>query len=523
MITELYSRLKELKVAIQVVGDRLDLQAPKGVLDHELLNEIKYHKEDLIALISSYKQRKQAHYAVPKAASQDSYVLSPSQRRLWILSQLATGNTAYNMPGACTLEGKLDITALTFAFRSMIERHEILRTVFRQSEQGEPRQIILPAESAAAAFQVTCEDLRQVSEQQNRLQKLVQQDMQHAFDLSTGSLLHTALYQIQDDRWVLTYVMHHICSDGWSMGIFIRELLQLYNAYIHGEQVPLQPLPIQYKDYAAWQQQQLSGESLQLHRSYWLKQFEGNVPVLELPLDNNRPPVKSFRGYSVSRWIDNHTIQQLKACCHQQDATLFMGLLATVTILLQRYTGQHDIVTGTVIAGRQHADLEDQIGCYLNTLALRLKPEQERSFNELLQQARQVTLGAYEHQVYPFDQLVEELQLQHDINRNPVFDVSIVLQNADADHSQQLQKLEELKISPYAEQRHTTSKFDLSFEFTEVAGGLQANFVYNTDIYTEQTISRMADHLQRLMEALIVQPLTPLKQLNYLSEEEQHQ
>jgi Condensation domain. len=187
MITELYSRLKELKVAIQVVGDRLDLQAPKGVLDHELLNEIKYHKEDLIALISSYKQRKQAHYAVPKAASQDSYVLSPSQRRLWILSQLATGNTAYNMPGACTLEGKLDITALTFAFRSMIERHEILRTVFRQSEQGEPRQIILPAESAAAAFQVTCEDLRQASEQQNRLQKLVQQDMQHAFDLSTGS------------------------------------------------------------------------------------------------------------------------------------------------------------------------------------------------------------------------------------------------------------------------------------------------------------------------------------------------
>src|SRR5690606_4676853 len=203
------------------------------------------------------------------------------------------------------------------------------------------------------------------------LQQLIRQDFQRPFDLGTGPLLHATLYQLAENRWVFTYVMHHICSDGWSMGIFIRELLLLYNAYVKKQAPALPPLPVQYKDYACWQQQQLSGEKLQMHSSYWHTQLEGPLPVLELPLDRSRPPVKTYNGGTIYKHIPSQLSEKLKTRCREQDATLFMGLLAAVSALLHRYSGQEDIIIGSPIAGRQHADLENQIGFYLNTLALR--------------------------------------------------------------------------------------------------------------------------------------------------------
>ncbi|WP_298739283.1 amino acid adenylation domain-containing protein, partial [uncultured Chitinophaga sp.] len=457
------------------------------------------------------KAQKLAFVAITAVDAQADYPLSSAQRRLWVLSQLQESSVAYNMPGAYTLEGKLDFDALQQAFRSLVERHESLRTIFRQNKQGEPRQLILPA-GTAADFYITYKDVSQETEE--ALQQFIRADFQRPFDLSRGPLLRATVYQVADKRWVFTYVMHHICSDGWSMGVFIQELIQLYKAYVQGEAAPLQPLAIQYKDYASWQQQQLSGEHLQLHRSYWLKQFEAPLPVLDMPLDKNRPAIKTYNGSNINWRMDAHIASGLKALCRSEGTTLFSGLLASVGMLLHRYSRQNDIIIGSPIAGRQHADLEKQIGCYLNTLALRLKLNENSSFRDLLEHTSQVTLGAYEHQVYPFDQLVNELELAKDMSRNALFDVMIVLQNNEFSFASAVEAPETLKISRYTGINSEASKFDLLFEFFETGETILVVLRYNTDLYTEVTISRMADHLQRLMEALIAQPLTPLKQLN---------
>jgi len=327
------------------------------------------------------------------------------------------------MPGVYIFEGELDTAALSAAFKNLIQRHESLRTVFHQNEEGTPRQIILPADIAATAFQVACKDLQQ--EPEETVHRYIQQDLQQVFDLTKGPLIRAALYQVAASRWIFTYVMHHICSDGWSMEILIRELLQSYSTCRKGEQAPLLPLGIQYKDYACWQQQQLEGDTLNLHKKYWLHQLQGQLPVIELPLDNSRPAVKNYRGSNISKPVSGHLTDGLRGLCRQQDATLFMGLLASVTALLHQYSRQQDIIVGSPVAGRQHADLSDQIGCYLNTLALRLRFDEQSSFTDLLLQAKQITLEAYEHEVYPFDQLIEDLQLHRDMSRSPLFDVLI--------------------------------------------------------------------------------------------------
>src|SRR5690606_11850040 len=227
----------------------------------------------------------------------------------------------------------------------------------------------------------------------------------------------------------------------------IREMLLLYSAYSKSEQPSLAPLNIQYKDYACWQQEQLNGGTLALHKKYWLHQLQGQLPVLELPMDKSRPAVKTYNGNSIYKGLDSRLSDGLKTLCREQDATLFMGLLATVTTLLHHYSGQQDIIIGSPIAGRQHADLDDQIGFYLNTLALRLRLDEQSTFADLLQHAKQVTLDGYEHQAYPFDQLIEDLQLQRDMSRSPLFDVLIDYHDnkARAQHAEQV--LDEINLS----------------------------------------------------------------------------
>src|SRR5690606_12069205 len=243
--------------------------------------------------------------------------------------------------------------------------------------------------------------------------------------------------------------------------------------------------------------------------------------VLDMPYDKNRPAVKTYNGSSISRRLDVQVAAGLKALCRGGDTTLFSGLLAAVSTLLYRYSGQGDIIIGSPIAGRQHADLEKQIGCYLNTLALRLNINDQLSFNDLLQQARQVTLGAYEHQAYPFDQLMNELQLGKDMSHSALFDVMIVLQNNEFSFESAVQAPELLNIGKYTGINNENSNYDLLFEFFETSGTILVVLRYNTDIYTEQTIARMADHLLRIMEALTAQPLEPVRRLSFLSQEEQ--
>ncbi|NSL90997.1 amino acid adenylation domain-containing protein [Chitinophaga sp. Mgbs1] len=450
------------------------------------------------------------------------YELSASQRRLWILSKLNEENAAYNVPGACVFEGGLSLDALTQGFNTLIRRHEVLRTVFRGDELGMVRQVVLSPEELG--FAIGCIDLRNDPSQEERLRELVQENYARPFNLSTGPLLRANLFQLSDNKWVFVYAMHHIISDDWSVGILNRELMVNYNAFLKGDTDPLPPLRIQYRDYAAWQQQQLTNDALNIHKNYWKLCFEGELPVLNLPGDYPRPPVKTYAGGIVRKWLSNSTATAFHELLQQQDATLFMGLLASVNALLYRYTGQEDIVVGTSIASRQHPDLEDQIGFYVNTLALRSRFEGTGNYENLLETVKQVTIGAFEHQLYPFDELVEQLKLQRDASRHPLFEVMVVLQRSDAGSSAFGAGMGDLFVSRYDTGKDVASKFDITFFFSESGdGNLHLSIVYNRAIFSENTAGRILQHFETLFDAIVSHPKTALPELDLLPLTEKEQ
>jgi hypothetical protein len=338
MIQELVSKLKDLKVNVQLVDGKLDLEAPRGVLSKELLNEIRFHKEDLIAFITTYRSGNAGYAAIPRVAVAESYPATASQRALWVLSQQEEGNAAYNMPGVYVFEGKLDRAAFAHAFDTLLGRHESLRTVFRADDDGEVRQVVVPARDLG--FAVAYRDVRSEPDRDATVGRLVRENALRPFDLGKGPLLRAVLYHVKNDQWVFNYVLHHIISDGWSMDLLIGEVLTMYNAFTRGEVPALPPLRLQYRDYAAWVQGQLSGDALRGHRDYWLGHLAGELPVLELPADFPRPRLKTYNGAAVDLRLSAGVREGLSALCQDQGCTLFMGLLAAVNALLYRYTGQ---------------------------------------------------------------------------------------------------------------------------------------------------------------------------------------
>ncbi|WP_254846670.1 non-ribosomal peptide synthetase [Hymenobacter sp. CRA2] len=456
--------------------------------------------------------RKAAFTSIPQAAPHAGYPLSSAQRRLWLLSQLEGGNAAYNIPGAFVFEGALDSGALGQALRYLVGRHESLRTVFRADEAGEIKQYILPAEDAG--FELTEADLRAVPAAEARVHELVLATGNAPFDLATGPLLRAGLFQTADDQWVFACSMHHIISDGWSMGILVSELLTAYAGYCQGQAPTLAPLRIQYKDYTCWQQAQ-SDTTNESHRAFWQQQLAGELPILALPGDKVRPALKTYHGDAVTLRLDATLTKGLRALVQAQEATLFMGLLAAVNAVLYRYTGQEDIVLGTVVAGREHNELEDQIGLYLNTLPLRTRFSGAASFSSLLRTIKAGTLAAYEHQEYPFDELVNALRVQHDKSRNPLFDVSVVLQIADMPQAEGLGH-GALDVKAYPASTGYISKFDISFDFVEAGDELHASLVFNTDIYLRPSIEQLGQHLLQLLQAALASPEQALEKLDYL-------
>ncbi|MBC9915654.1 non-ribosomal peptide synthetase [Chitinophaga varians] len=455
------------------------------------------------------------------AAPASSYVLSSSQRRLWLLSQFAEGNKAYNMQGSFVLDGHINKAALEAAFKAVLVRHESLRTVFRVEEDGAIRQYIHPAE--AITNDLLYQDLAREEEKALLLESAIQAAADHAFDLAAGPLVHLTLFRLSDKKWVLSYVMHHIISDGWSMSVFMNELLGNYNVLVAGNTLAPAPLKLQYKDYAVWQQSHLEEDKLNMQKAYWLKQFEGQVPVLEFPADKPRPVVKTFNGGKVVKTIDTALTEKMKQLCQKEDATLFMGLLTVVSGLLYKYSGQEDMIIGSPVAGRDNVDLEDQIGFYVNTIALKNHVEGTHSITGLLASVKQTTLAAYGHQAYPFDELIAALDLARDTSRNALFDVMVILQNTG------LLKVDEhhipagIQISEYHSQGRITSKFDLLFNFHEADGDLRLILEYNSDIYHHNTAVKLAAHFEQFLAAVVSAPATPVDALSLLTPEEKEQ
>jgi non-ribosomal peptide synthetase component F len=314
--------------------------------------------------------------------------------------------------------------------------------------------------------------------------------------------------------------MHHIVSDGWSMGVLHREWSELYNSEIENRSANLPLLSIQYKDYASWHNAHLQSEEITIHKNYWLEQFKGDLPILELPSDKPRPKVMTYNGASVYRELDKQTTDNLKAFSQQQGGTMFMTLQTALNILLHKYTGQEDIVIGSPIAGREHSDLEGQIGFYVNTLALRNQFSKEDTVTELYQKIKQNILGAYNHQVYPYDELVDALQLTRDMSHNPLFDVMLAYQNSEEGETEL--SFSQASILPYLteESNYEVAKFDMSFGFEDHREGMYYSLNYNTDIYIEEQVKRMLNHLEQLLETITTQSQTSITAYEILTQEE---
>lgn len=481
-----------------------------GLLLNDLFSQVTIAAQsDFIALA-----KEQVFERIPVLPLQESYLLSSPQLRLWVLSQFEAGNIAYNMPGVFCIRGELDEALFQASFNRLIERHEILRTVFRE-ENGEARQVVQSA--TQHKFRIALHDWREEAGAVALMEADIEQRKTAPFNLKTGPLLKACLYRLEEKQYVFFFNMHHIISDGWSMEVFMREIMVVYNALKSGQPVQLPALPVQYKDYASWQRAQLKEELLLQHRGYWMQQFAGELPVLDMPEDKARPELMTYQGAEVKGNINAATAARLQALLHEKGATLFMGLLAGVNAVFNRYTGAEDIVIGTPLAGRQHADLENQIGFYINTLALRTRFKGTDNFHQLLDNVKAVTLGAYDHQVYPFDQLIDDLKVNRNLSRSPLFNVMVILQNNDSFTGEM--RFDQFTVSTY-ESATRTSKFDLSFIFTESESGIDFIIEYNTDIYSQEQTDLLALHYSALMESITANAQAAIDSVDYLTPEE---
>jgi amino acid adenylation domain-containing protein len=436
--------------------------------------------------------------SVHRRSREQHLPLSFAQQRLWFLDKLEPDNAFYNLTSAIRINGALDAEALARSFGEVIRRHEVLRTTFRTFD-GQPVQVI----AEASPFALPLTDLKHLSpsERAAQAQYLSQEESLKPFDLTQGTLIRARLLRLASEEHLMLLTMHHIISDGWSTGVLIREVAALYQAYSRGEASPLPELPVQYADYALWQRDWLSGETLDAQLAYWRGQLAGVPPVLELPTDFPRPAVKTFNGATRRFTLPHELSDELHKLSRQEGATLFMTLLAAFSVLLSRYSRQSEIVVGTPVANRTRTETEQLIGFFVNTLVIRTRLEGEPTFREMLRQVRETSLQAYAHQDVPFEKLVEELAPERNLSYTPLFQVAFALQNAPMPDIE----LSGLQLS-VLEIAKETAKFDLALSMQETAQGLEAELEYNTDLFESGTIGRMFEHFQTLLDGIIASP-----------------
>src|SRR5215510_12261349 len=451
---------------------------------------------------------------IARAGRDQELPLSYAQQRLWFIDQLEPGSAAYNIPSAVRLRGRLDEQALHRSFNEIIARHEVLRTSF-PSRNGEPRQEIQNSRD----LQLERIDLRETdeAERERKLEAILRDESRRGFDLSSGPLIRAKLIRLAEDQHMLMVNMHHIVSDGWSMEVIIGELARLYQAFTQGQESPLPELEIQYADYAVWQRGWLQGEVLEIQLQYWKEKLDG-VAVLELPTDRARPAVAGDQGASESfRWSEELTTG-LRRLSQREGVTLFMGLLAGFQLLLARYSGQEDIAVGAPIAGRNRREIEGLIGFFVNTLVMRVDVGGDPTGRELLRRVRETALGAYAHQDVPFEKLVEELQPDRSLNRTPLFQVMIVMQNVPQKEAQVAGLA--LREAPM---QLESSKFELTLIIAEKGEGLSCTLEYTTQLFERWRIRRLLEHLERVLEGVVENEESRVMELPLLSPQERQE
>lgn len=509
---ELLKILNSKGVRLTLDGNgNLLIRGNKKSLDEGLVARIKAAKEELVSTLREYRP-KVVNRIPTVTREQVNYPTSFAQQRLWFIDKMEEGARHFNMPQALRLRGNLDTAALNTALNTIVERHETLRTCFEEDTSGEPRQKILPP----TLLKIDFDDLSGLQNGERELcvaEKIVN-EASASFDLARDLMIRARLLKLTQKDYVLLVTMHHIASDGWSMGVLINEFSTLYRAAINGIENSLQPIQVQYLDYAEWQRRTLTDEALEKQLEYWRAQLKDIPEVHSLPLDFKRPKEQSFNGTLHSAKLSPDTTRKLKNLCDESGATIFMGLHAAFSAFLGRLSNSNDIVMGTSIANREQAEISGLIGFFVNNLVLRTNLENEPTFMDLLAQCKRTLLDAYAHQQVPFERVVEQLQPQRNLSHSPLFQVMLILQN----NEEVSLELPDLTME-VLEQEATISKYDLTLNVNETANGLELGWEFNSDIFAVESIARMAEQFNQFVATLVSQPTDNLHSLNFLSSE----
>ncbi len=432
-----------------------------------------------------------------------------AQERLWFLDRLEPENPFYNVAFCLNIVGKLDTNILEASLQELVNRHEGLRTGFPEVKGRPIQQIQSSVTVKLPIFEVL----------EREVSTLLQQEAKTLFNLSQPPLLRVHLFRVQDQRHYLSIVLHHIISDGWSVGVMVREIAAIYEALAAGKAPNLGELPIQYADFASWQRQQLQTEGFQRELDYWKQQLQGNLSRLNLPCDRPRPEIPTFAGQKCFFQFSPTLSEAVRELNRQEEVTLFMTLLAGFKILLFCYSQQEDIAVGSPVAGRERPETRGLIGFFINTLVLRTNLSGNPNFREVLQRVRAVASGAYAHQALPFDKLVEELQPERNLSYNPLFQVMFILQNAPIP-TVEIPGL----IFESQEVDLGTSKFDLKVSIWDDPAGFKGSFEYQTDLFNPETIAQMVEDYESILHQVVTQPHLRLTELNvYGSRHQQRQ
>ncbi|MDW3194573.1 MAG: amino acid adenylation domain-containing protein [Cytophagales bacterium] len=502
-IDEYITHLRSKNIIVSVKENQLEVEASEGDLTESIIDELKAKKPSIIQFFNSLGA---VYQPIKPVAKREYYPLSSAQRRMYFLYQFEPHALTYNMPQIVRLDGELDKDRLEYAFRKLVDRHESLRTSFKLIDEEPVQQITEQVDFQMEYYQSNEEEVQQV------INKFIR-----PFDLAKAPLIRVGLItEIKSSEQgstahILMVDMNHIVIDGVSQGILINDFMSLY----YNEELP--PRQLQYKDYAVWQQGAEQQAALFQQKAYWLEEYADLPPVLELPYDHKRPMVKNNQGSNLSFSIPVEQTAQLKSIAESEGATLFMIMLSVYSILLSKLSNREDIVIGTPTAGRQHADVENMIGMFVNTLAMRSYPKGTLSFREFLSAVQSMTLASFDHQGYQYEELIDALKIERDTSRNPLFDVMFAYQNFEESSLQ----MPGLKLSSL-NNGQSVSKFDLTLTVSESVEQLFLEFEYATELFEKSTVERFAQYFTRIVGQVVSDPLLKLSDIEILSQAERN-
>ena len=494
-ILKILNILEENSVFLSLDGEDLEISFEQDEIADNILDLLKENKQLLVDYLKKV-QKQDVFQSIPNADVSESYELSSSQMRLWILSQFQEASLAYNMPFHIVLDSSYEVPVLKKAIDCVIERHEILRTVFKSNENGQIRQWIIPA--SEFSFEAEVVDYSQFPDAKSLADNAILEDSGKNFDLEKGPLLRAMFFIISPTETVFYCNMHHIISDGWSMEVLSTDVIRHYNVLKNNSGEKITPLAIQYKDYAAWQQNLLHSKKGEESKAYWSNILKNPISGFHFPSAYTRPVEKTFSGYRLKYYLQENEFKKLKDFSSQYSGSLFNTILAIWNLIFYKYTGNNECIIGTPYAGRFHTDLESQIGFYVNTIVLKNTINPEGNFVDFYKLVVKNTLEAINHQNYPFDALLDDIKLEKDFSRNPIFDVMVALQNSTdvaVDLSGQLGQIIDIGKS--------YSKFDFEINHYEEGNTLAIQFEYNTDIYQRETIEQLLHGFQFVLNTVL--------------------